>query len=85
MGCLFLALRISYKRLWKLLIDRDMKRGGLAKLANVSNSTMTKLVKGESVNTDILVRICSALKCELWDIAELLPENDDTDGGSENG
>jgi DNA-binding Xre family transcriptional regulator len=66
-----LALRISYKRLWKLLIDRDIKRGGLAKLANVSNSTMTKLVKGESVNTDILVRICSALKCELCDIFEI--------------
>jgi DNA-binding Xre family transcriptional regulator len=79
------VLKVSYKRLWKLLIDRDMNKGELAKLANVSGSTLTKLVKGESVNTDMLVRICSVLKCELWDIMELLPENDNTNGGQKNG
>ena len=72
-------MKVSYKKLWKLLIDKDLNKKSLAKIANVSGSTLTKLSKGESVNSEILVRICSALKCELWDIMELLPnsENDE--------
>lgn len=69
-------MKASYKKLWKLLIDRDMNRKDLSRIAGVSSSTLTKLSKGESVNSDMLVRICTALKCDLWDIMELLPENE---------
>lgn len=64
-------MAISYKKLWKLLIDRDMKKSELQELANVSASSIAKLGKNENVNTDILVRICKALNCELEDIMEL--------------
>lgn len=64
-------MAISYKKLWKLLIDKDMKKGELQQLANVSASSIAKLGKNENVNTDILVKICKALNCELSDIMEL--------------
>ena len=67
-------MAISYKKLWKLLIDRNMKKRDLQKLANVSSSSIAKLGKNENVNTDILVRICTALNCELQDIMELTIE-----------
>lgn len=66
-----IIMAISYKKLWKLLIDRDMKKSELQELANVSASSIAKLGKNENVNTDILVRICKALNCELEDIMEL--------------
>jgi len=66
---------ISYKKLWHLLIDREMKKRELLRLANISTATLAKLNRGENVNTDILVRICRALDCSLEDIMELLPEN----------
>ena len=68
---------ISYKKLWHLLIDRDMKKRELLQLANISTATLAKLNRGENVNTDILVRICRALNCSLEDIMELLPENNE--------
>ena len=68
-------MRISYNKLWHLLLDKKMNKRLLAKMANVSDSTLTKLSKDKSVNTDILVRICTALQCELWDIMELLPND----------
>lgn len=68
---------ISYKKLWHLLIDRDMKKRELLRLANISTATLAKLNRGENVNTDILVRICRALNCSLEDIMELLPESNE--------
>ncbi|PKM83775.1 MAG: XRE family transcriptional regulator [Firmicutes bacterium HGW-Firmicutes-13] len=65
----------SYKKLWKLLIDRDMKKRDLCKLANVSSTSLAKLCKGENVNTDILIRICKALKCDIGDIVQVLPDD----------
>lgn len=62
---------ITYKKLWKLLIDKNMKKGELQRLANISSSSIAKLGKNENVNTDILVRICKALDCRLEDIMEL--------------
>ena len=64
---------VSYKKLWKILIDRDMKKRDLCEVAGVSAASIAKLGKGENVNTDILVRICRALNCELSDIMELQP------------
>jgi Predicted transcriptional regulator len=68
---------VSYKKLWKLLIDKDLKKSDLAEQANVSVATLTKLAKCENVNVDILVRICSALECEVSDIMELVNNDGD--------
>ena len=65
--------RASYKKIWHLLIDKDMNKKMLAEQANVSASTLSKLAKGESVNVDILIKICNALNCEIQDIIELVP------------
>ena len=62
----------SYKKLWKLLIDKDMKKKDLGKIAGISNYTITKLTKGENVNTDTLARICKALNCNIEDIMEFV-------------
>ena len=64
-------MSISYKKLWKLLIDKNMKKCELQQLANISSSSIAKLRRNENVNTDILVRICRALNCRLEDIMEL--------------
>ena len=64
-------MAISYKKLWKLLIDRDMKKKDLVALSGISQSSVTKMGKNENVNTDVLVRICRALKCDIGDIAEV--------------
>ena len=63
---------ISYKKLWKLLIDRDMKKKDLIALSGISHSSVTKLGHNQSVSTDILVRICNALKCDISDICEVI-------------
>ena len=66
----------SYKKLFKLLIDRDMKKKDLAELSGVSSATITKMGKdGVSVNSDVLVKICKALNCDIGDIMEMIPEN----------
>lgn len=67
-------MAVSYKRLWKLLIDKDMKKKDLAELANLSTYTINKLNRGDNVNTDTLVKICSVLNCTFDDILELVPD-----------
>ena len=67
-------MAISYKKLWKLLIDRDMKKKDLVALSGISQSSVTKMGKNENVNTDVLVRIGQALKCDIGDIAEIILE-----------
>lgn len=66
---------ISYKKLWKLLIDKDLKKKDLPALAGISKSSITKLGHNEHVNTEILLKICVALDCDLFDIMELIPEH----------
>lgn len=68
-------MAVSYKRLWKILIDRDMKKKDLAKLADLSTYTITKMSKGENVMTDTLGKICKALDVKLEDIMEFIPED----------
>lgn len=65
-------MAISYKKLWKLLIDRDMKKKDLMALAGVSQSSVTKMGHNENVNTEVLVKICLALNCDIGDIAEII-------------
>ena len=61
----------NYDKLFKLLIDKHMKKGDLCAAAKISPSSLAKLAKGENVNTDILVRICRVLQCQIGDIVEL--------------
>ena len=68
-----IMMAISYKKLWKLLIDKDMKKQDLQKAANISSASITKLGKNENVNTEILQKICTALECDISDIMEMLP------------
>lgn len=69
-------MHISYKKLWKLLIDRDLKKKDLCELAGISSASMAKLGKNENINTSILVRICEALNCDTSDIMEIEQEGD---------
>lgn len=67
----------SYKKLFKLLIDREMKKKGLAKAAGISIATITKMGKdGAVVSSDVLVKICTALNCTMDDIVEIVPEKE---------
>lgn len=67
-------MAISYKRLWKLLIDKDMKKRDLAIKAGVSQYTINKLNRGENVTTDVLAKICCSLNCTMDDIMEIIPD-----------
>lgn len=69
-------MRMSYNRLWKLLIDKNMKKSDLRKIAGVSSSSLAKLGKGENVTTDVILKICVALDCRVEDIMEII--NDET-------
>ena len=64
-------MAISYKKLWKLLIDRDLKKKDLPTLAGISSASVTKLGKNENVNTETLEKICRALDCNISDIMEM--------------
>lgn len=67
-------MNVSYKKLWKLLIDRDLKKKDLEQMANVSHYTMNKLTHRDNVTTDVLGRICKALGVTMDDIMEFMDE-----------
>ena len=69
-----LMMAISYKKLWKLLIDRDLKKKDLVRKAGLSSYTLNKLNKGETVTSETLAKICVALNCSFDDIMELVEE-----------
>ena len=75
-------MKISYKKLWKLLIDKDMLKKDLAAKAEISSTSIAKLSKNENVNTDILRKICNALQCDISDLMEMV--EDDSEGGLDN-
>ncbi len=72
-------LTSSYKKLWKLLFDRDMKKKDLCEKAGISHASMAKLGKNENVTTDILLKICDALNCDIGDIMEVVDDSDSSD------
>ena len=74
----------SYKKLWKLLIDRDMKKKDLASLAGISSFTISKMSAGNNVTVEVLGKICVALNCTLDDIVEFIPD-DAEEGEKHNG
>ena len=67
-------MRVSYKRLWKLLIDKDMTKTELIKKARISTNAMARMGKDEDVRVEVLAKICAALNCTMNDIIEVLPE-----------
>ena len=67
-------MAVSYKKLWKLLIDMDIKKKDLSAKAGVSPATITKMGKGGHVTTEVLVKICTALDCTMNDIVEIVPD-----------
>lgn len=74
-------MQIDYSGLWKLLVDKKMKKKDLSEIANISNATITKLAKNENVNTQILIKICDALNCNLEDIARVERTQEDKNRG----
>lgn len=69
-------MAVSYKKLWKLLIDKDIKKKDLSNRAGISPATITKMGKGGHVTTEVLVKICTALDCTVDDIMEIVSEKD---------
>ena len=69
--------KLSYKKLWKLLIDKEITKTELAGFAGVSGSTITRLAKSESVTLEVIVKLCDALDCEIHDVVELVSKDND--------
>ena len=69
-------MTVSYKKLWKLLIDKDMKKKDLQAAAGISWASVTKLSKGETVSMEVLMKVCKTLNCDIGDIMELIPTED---------
>lgn len=67
-------MRISYNKLWKMLIDKNMNKQDLKELSGVSAASIAKLGKGENITTDVLLKICKALNCRLEDILETIED-----------
>lgn len=67
-------MKISYKKLWHLLIDRGLNKQDLRRMSGISTASIAKLGKGDNITTDILVKICEALNCDITEIMELVEE-----------
>lgn len=70
-------MEVSYKKLWKVLIDKDMKKKDLQAAAGISWASVTKLSKGETVSMEVLIKVCTALECNIGDIMDLIPAHED--------
>ena len=76
-------MHFSYDKLWKLLIDKRINKLKLNDISKVSSASMAKLGKGQNVTTDVLLRICTALDCQIGDIMEIVPDENKPKEGSE--
>lgn len=65
-------MQVSYKKLWKLLIDKDMTQTDLYRQSGISSGSMTKLRKGQSVTMDVLWKVCAVLDCDIGDVVEFV-------------
>ena len=70
------SMAVSYKKLWKLLIDKDMKKKDLCAKAGISPASVTKMGRNGHVTTEILLKICIALNCQIGDILEIVPDKE---------
>ena len=68
-------MRISYNPLWKLMIDKGLNKKQLREISGISTTSIAKLGKGENVTTDILLKICESLNCNINEIVETIPDN----------
>ena len=73
-------MEASYKKLWKILIDRDMSKTDLRLKAGISTMALAKLGKNENVSMDVLKKICTALQCDIGDIMKMIPKDDTPEG-----
>jgi len=67
-------VNVSYKKLWKLLIDRELKKKDLREMTGISSATLTKLGRNETVSGEVQLKICAALHCDIGDIMEIVPD-----------
>lgn len=72
-------MRISYRPLWVMLAQRDMTKKELRERSGISTASLAKLGKGQNITTDVLLKICKALNCNINEIIESIPENEDVD------
>lgn len=70
-------MSVSYKKLWILLIEKDMKKTDLRIQSGISTGALAKLGKNENVRTDVLAKICKTLKCNISDIMEMIPDDEE--------
>ena len=70
-------MKVCYKKLWKLLIDKDIKKKDLCAIAHISPASVTKMGKNGHVTTEVLVKICTALNCTMDDIMEIIPDSEE--------
>lgn len=75
-----IIVEVSYKKLWKILIDKDMKKKDLQASAGISWASVTKLSKGERVSMEVLMKVCKTLNCDIGDIVELIPTEENEIG-----
>lgn len=68
-------MKLSYKKLWVKLVEMDMKKTEFAKKVGISSASIAKLGKGANITTDVLVKICEYLKCDISDIVEVVPDD----------
>lgn len=69
-------MAISYNKLWKLLIDKNMNKQDLKRVSGISTASIAKLGKGENITTDVLLKVCKALDCDIADIMEVVDNKD---------
>lgn len=67
-------MRISYNKLWKMLIDKNMKKSDLKEQAGISSASLAKLGRGDNITTDVLLKICETLNCRIEDILETVED-----------
>ena len=80
-------MAVSYIKLWKLLLDKNMKKTDLIPVAKITSATLARLSKNETVRMDVMTRICNALSCDIGDIMEVVPDSqvDEEIKNGENG
>ena len=76
-------MAVSYIKLWKLLLDKSMKKTDLLSVASISTTTLARLSKNQIVRMDVMTRICNALNCDIGDIMEVLPNNEEVKDGED--
>ena len=76
-------MKLSYKKLWVKLVELDMKKTELAKKAGISSASVAKLGKGANITTDVLLKICEYLSCDISDIVEVVPDESANDNAGD--